>query len=119
MKEIKYLIFNCAGLTPVPGLIKFFQTKSEVVSCIKTKPFNAKTADKTLFLRSENRNFMLKEDSRTNLRDAKIAATQEKARGNPKKKCMSRHARNAAAKRKFRSSPVRTDLFTAANVSQK
>ena len=62
---------------------------------------------------------MLKEDSRTNLRDAKIAATQEKTQGNPRKKCTSQHAQVVDKKRKFRSSPVLTDPFIAANVSQK
>ena len=62
---------------------------------------------------------MLKEDSRTSLRDAKIAATQEKTRAGPKKNSTSQHARNAVKKPKSRSCRAPTDRSIAASVSHR
>jgi len=75
--------------------------------------------DKNSFLLSANRNFTLKEASRTNLRDVKTAATQEKTPANPREKPMSQFAQVAAAKQNCLSSPVPTGLFIAVSVSRK
>jgi hypothetical protein len=92
--------------------------QSEGMSCIKTKHWSAKTAAKNSSSQPANRNFTHPEVSRTSPRDVKLAVTQERTQTSHKESFSQLPALTAARKLKFLSSPVTTDQFIAAIVSQ-
>ena len=91
------------------------------MSCITTKHWSAKIADKNSLLLPEGRNFMPRRVLRTSPFVAKLAATsvrQREARVSPSARCMMQFAQAAEILARFLSSPVRIALYTAASASR-
>ena len=88
------------------------------MSCITTKHWSAKIADRNSLLLPESRNFTRRRDLRTSPFVAKLAVTsarQREAREDPSARCMMQFAQAVEILARFLSSPVRIALYTAAS----
>ena len=86
------------------------------MSCITTKHWSARIADRNSLLLPESRSFTLKRDLRTSpfvARLAEISVRQREARVSPRARCMMQFAQAAVTNVRFPSSLVRTAPYIA------
>lgn len=91
------------------------------MSCITTKHWSAKIADKNSLLLQESRNFMPRRALKTNLFVAKLAETNAKpreAKARQNARCTMRFAQVAEILVRFRSSLVKIVRYIAASASR-
>lgn len=91
---------------------------SEGKTCTKTRHSFAKNADRNSYSQRASRSSMRKRVSRTNPRDAKNAARPERLPAGRIESTSPPPAPPAAPRRKYPSSPEKTDPYIAANALQ-
>ena len=85
-----------------------------ILLCTKTRLSSARTEVQISYSQQANRNSTLRTVSQTSLRDVRLAVTLRRT-AELSVRCSQLYAQDAAVRLRFLSSPVMTDLFTAAS----